>query len=198
VADVTNDVIWTLRRSDGAVTDTTGRNGRNAGQFQSSVHTCIDAAYPRCYLGARGTVVGSYLAGLMTGCLLGVSGTFLILFLVSLLPEKNRTARGISSRGFTFAILIILGLAFVVSLHPDKAVSVLIFFLSVLAIAQIFGQATSLAASALAAVALILPSVGGLRIEQPRDQLLLVLFLLGAMIGSRLIVKAKKLAEQDS
>jgi DNA-binding beta-propeller fold protein YncE len=33
VADGENNVIWTLRREDGAVLGQTGRNGRNAGQF---------------------------------------------------------------------------------------------------------------------------------------------------------------------
>ncbi len=33
IADGTNNVIWTVRRSDGVVAGTTGHSGRNAGQF---------------------------------------------------------------------------------------------------------------------------------------------------------------------
>ncbi len=33
IADGTNNVIWTMRRSDGAILGTTGHAGRNAGQF---------------------------------------------------------------------------------------------------------------------------------------------------------------------
>jgi hypothetical protein len=33
LADGENNVIWTLRREDGAVLGQTGHNGRNAGQF---------------------------------------------------------------------------------------------------------------------------------------------------------------------
>ena len=40
VADDTDNVIWTLRRSDGTVMGMLGHNGRNAGQFHA-IHVLV-------------------------------------------------------------------------------------------------------------------------------------------------------------
>jgi hypothetical protein len=50
VADCTNDVIWTLRRSDGAVLGTLGHSGRNAGQFHA-VHSLVSDSAGNLYTG---------------------------------------------------------------------------------------------------------------------------------------------------
>jgi hypothetical protein len=44
VADDTNNVIWTLRRSDGTVLGMMGHNGRNAGQFHAIHQLVADSA----------------------------------------------------------------------------------------------------------------------------------------------------------
>jgi hypothetical protein len=50
VADGENNVIWTLRRSDGAVLATTGHSGRNAGQFHH-VHGIASDSTGNLYTG---------------------------------------------------------------------------------------------------------------------------------------------------
>ena len=50
VADGENNVIWTLRRDDGAVLGQTGHNGRNAGQFHW-VHQVVSDSQGNLYTG---------------------------------------------------------------------------------------------------------------------------------------------------
>jgi hypothetical protein len=50
VADGENNVIWTLRRADGAVVGQTGHNGRNAGQFHW-VHQIVSDTQGNLYTG---------------------------------------------------------------------------------------------------------------------------------------------------
>jgi len=50
VADGENNVIWTLRRSDGEVLGTTGHSGRNAGQFHH-VHEVVSDSDGNLYTG---------------------------------------------------------------------------------------------------------------------------------------------------
>jgi len=50
VADDTNNVVWTLRRSDGTVMGTFGHNGRNAGQFHA-IHQLVSDSAGNLYEG---------------------------------------------------------------------------------------------------------------------------------------------------
>jgi DNA-binding beta-propeller fold protein YncE len=50
VADDTNNVIWTLRRSDGTVLGMMGHNGRNAGQFHA-IHQLVSDSAGNLYEG---------------------------------------------------------------------------------------------------------------------------------------------------
>ena len=50
VADGENNVIWTLRREDGAVLGQTGHNGRNAGQFHW-IHQIVSDSQGNLYTG---------------------------------------------------------------------------------------------------------------------------------------------------
>jgi DNA-binding beta-propeller fold protein YncE len=50
VADPTNNVIWTLRRSDGTVLGSIGHDGRNAGQFHA-VHSMTEDSVGNLYTG---------------------------------------------------------------------------------------------------------------------------------------------------
>jgi hypothetical protein len=50
VADDTDNVIWTLRRSDGAVLGSMGHNGRNAGQFHA-IHSMVSDSAGNLYTG---------------------------------------------------------------------------------------------------------------------------------------------------
>jgi hypothetical protein len=50
IADGENNVIWTVRREDGAVAGQTGHNGRNAGQFHW-VHQIVSDSHGNLYTG---------------------------------------------------------------------------------------------------------------------------------------------------
>ena len=50
IADGENNVIWTVRREDGAVVGQTGHNGRNAGQFHW-VHQIVSDSHGNLYTG---------------------------------------------------------------------------------------------------------------------------------------------------
>jgi sugar lactone lactonase YvrE len=50
VADPTNNMIWTLRRSDGEVLGSFGHDGRNAGQFHA-VHSMTSDSAGNIYTG---------------------------------------------------------------------------------------------------------------------------------------------------
>ncbi len=50
VADPTNNVIWTLRRNDGAVLGSFGHDGRNAGQFHA-IHQMTEDSVGNLYTG---------------------------------------------------------------------------------------------------------------------------------------------------
>ncbi|MBZ5659616.1 MAG: hypothetical protein LAO08_04350 [Acidobacteriia bacterium] len=50
VADDTDNVIWTLRRSDGTVVGMFGHNGRNVGQFHA-IHQLVSDSYGNLYEG---------------------------------------------------------------------------------------------------------------------------------------------------
>ncbi len=50
IADDTNNVIWTLRRSDGTVLGMMGHDGRNAGQFHA-IHQLVSDSAGNLYSG---------------------------------------------------------------------------------------------------------------------------------------------------
>jgi hypothetical protein len=54
VQDGENNVIWELRRSDGAVLGKTGRQGRNAGEFHH-IHAMAQDANGNLYTGEIAT-----------------------------------------------------------------------------------------------------------------------------------------------
>lgn len=136
--------------------------------------------------------MGSFIAGLVTGLLLGVSGTFL-LFIAALAftGESSSALSRQSYRSFvliTAALVILAGAAHILKL--DKTSSLLLLLLAVLAIAKQSGLVNGLIASAIAAVSLsvlFFPPIGSLAIKGPGDRLALALFLLIATLGSRFI-----------
>jgi K+-sensing histidine kinase KdpD len=131
----------------------------------------------------------NYFAGVATGCLIGVSGAFLMLLFSSIVPEPDSPARRISFPGLASAIVAVLMVAFACYwLKLGEAVSMVFLLLSMLAVARVAGNATSSVAAVVSALTLsilFLPPVGSLYIVQSSDRLLMALFLLGAMIVSR-------------
>lgn len=143
--------------------------------------------------------MGSYLTGLVAGCLLGVSGTLLLLLLgMSLSSQIPGLANASLLRGYGYAAAVVIavsGIARVLKL--DKESAMLVLLLAVLAVAKQGGFVNGLAASAVAAVSLsvlFLPPVGNLFIKASEDRLALALFLLIAALGSRLIAEPRKLS----
>jgi K+-sensing histidine kinase KdpD len=144
--------------------------------------------------------MGSYLAGLVTGCLLGVSGTLLLLLLgLSFSGQFSTLFKTNSPRGHVYAAAVLTavsGIAYLLRL--DKGSAMLILLLAVLAVAKQGGLAHGLVASAIAAViltVLFMPPVGSLFIKGPDDRLALALFLLIAALGSRLIGQHRKVSQ---
>lgn len=142
-----------------------------------------------------------FTAGLAIGCLVGVSGTFLLILLATALSkERPNPMSELSPRGFAYpsmALLAVAGVSYPLKL--DKDVVVLLFLMTVLVIAKMGGLANGLAASVVASGMLsflFLPPVGSLMVARPDDQFALALFLLSAIFGSRLFGKAKILPEQ--
>jgi len=140
----------------------------------------------------------SYMAGVATGCLIGVWATIILLLVVGALPDRvPRFTQQISATAVAPALAMVLALAAgCYYFHLGKNASVLLMLLAVLAVAEFTEFTTSLVVSAAAAivVAFAFLSPGTLRIERPKDRLLLALFLLAATFGVRLIRKSRQWA----
>jgi K+-sensing histidine kinase KdpD len=144
--------------------------------------------------------MGSYIAGLVTGCMLGVSGTLLLLFLgLSLSGQFSTLSKTNSPRGYVYSAAVLIavsGIAYLLKL--DKESAMLLLLLAVLAVAKQGGLVHGLVASAMASLMLsflFMPPVGSLFVKGPDDRLALALFLLIAALGSRLIGQHRKLPE---
>jgi K+-sensing histidine kinase KdpD len=144
--------------------------------------------------------MGSYVAGLVTGCLLGVGGTLLLLLLgLSFSGQFSTPFKTNSLRGHVYVVAVLIavsGIAYLLKL--DKESAMLLLLLAVLAIAKQGGLVHGLVASAMAAVILsflFMPPVGSLFIKGSDDRLALALFLLIAALGSRLIGQHRKLPQ---
>lgn len=133
-----------------------------------------------------------FLAGLLTGCLIGIAGTLLLLLLAAgISKEHPSNGRWFSVRGMLFVLLGTPGVAIASqSLGLRRSIAVLLLMVAVLIIAKLHGLVYGLAASAVAALALsvlYLPPIGSLLVVRANDQLLLALFLLSGILGSRII-----------
>jgi K+-sensing histidine kinase KdpD len=133
-----------------------------------------------------------FVAGLATGCLLGVAGTVLLLLLsIGFSEDRPVTINNAPFRGLVFAAVALVaafGLSHVLNLH--KSSEVLLLLLTILLIAQLGGVTSGLMASGVAAAILsffILRPVGSFWIAKPNDRFLLALFLLLAIVGCQLI-----------
>jgi len=144
--------------------------------------------------------MGSFLTGLVTGCLLGVSGTLLLLLLgFSFSGQLSNLAKTHSLRGHVYAAAVVITVSGIARLLKlDKESAMLVLLLAVLGVAKRGGLINGLAASAIAAATLSLlfmPPLGSLFIKAPDDRLALALFLLIAALGSRLIAERSKLPD---
>ena len=137
--------------------------------------------------------MGGFTAGLVAGCLLGVSGTFLLLSIgaafsvdgVSLFRVRSLPGTLMS----TIALLLIT--AFCYRFNIGKDASMLLLLLAVLGVARLEGLMNGLIATTIAALVLawFFPPAGSLVIKSSSDRLALALFLLIATLGSRYLAR---------
>jgi K+-sensing histidine kinase KdpD len=144
----------------------------------------------------------TFIAGIFSGCLIGVSLTILTVLFVSWLPgTRPGTAKRFSVHTMTFAICILLAIGYLAfSLKLERS-ALLLFLLSVLAISKLAGAKYGVAAAVIAAGLLsflFLPPIGTLWVEAADDRLALALFLLCALVGSALAENDKKIPESAS
>jgi K+-sensing histidine kinase KdpD len=138
----------------------------------------------------------SFVSGVATGCLIGVSVTLLLLLLPPLSSYHDDGINDISPRRLVLAavaLFVVFGLSHALKL--DMAAAVLLVLLIVRVIVQLGGIRIGLAASVIAAVVIAfryLPPIGSIRIAQPNDRFVLILFLLIAVFGTRFVEKRKR------
>jgi K+-sensing histidine kinase KdpD len=136
----------------------------------------------------------NFMAGLATGCLLGVSGTFLLLLLGAIFSgEHSLAVDGRSLRAYSLVAIVLVLLSF--SAHKfnfDKGSSMLLFLLAILAVSKIGGLINGMIASGIAALSLVVwyfPPLGSLMVKNPADRFSLALFILIAGLTSRFVGK---------
>ena|ERR1700722_19007650 len=141
--------------------------------------------------------MGGFTAGLVTGCLLGVCGTFLLLTLgTAFSSERARLFRVHSIPGTllsTFVLLLVA--AFCHRMNIGKDASMLLLLLSVLCISKVEGLINGLIATAIASLMLVFwffAPIGNMTIRSSSDRLALALFLLIATLGSRMVGRQER------
>jgi len=131
-----------------------------------------------------------FAAGLVLGCLLGVAATLGILLFVASLPrEDTHSASRLSFSGLAIAVSAMLAIAWAAHQMKLRDGSLaLLLLLIILVTSRLRGLRTALVASAFAALILtiVFPPLWSLRVTQPRDQLLLLLFIISCALGSHL------------
>jgi K+-sensing histidine kinase KdpD len=135
--------------------------------------------------------MGGFTAGLVAGCLLGVTGTFLLLTIgAAFSVEGARLFRVQSLAGMLLSTIALLFIAaFCQRFAIGKDASILLLLLAVLGISKLEGLLNGLIATAIAALILAwsLPPAGTMSIRSSSDRLALALFLLIATLGSRFL-----------
>ena len=136
--------------------------------------------------------MGGFTAGLVAGCLLGVSGTFLLLSIgAAFSVEGARMFRVRSLPGTLLSTIVLLCIAaFCHRFSIGKDASMLLLLLAVLVVSKLEGLVNGLIATAISALILVFwffPPAGSMSIRSSSDRLALALFLLIATLGSRLL-----------
>jgi len=135
--------------------------------------------------------MGGFTAGLVAGCLLGVTGTFLLLTIGAAFSiDGGRLFRVQSLAGTLLSTIALLCIAvFCQRFGIGKDASMLLLLMAVLGISKMEGLVNGLIATAIAALILawFLPPAGSMSIKSSSDRLALALFLLIATLGSRFL-----------
>jgi K+-sensing histidine kinase KdpD len=140
--------------------------------------------------------MGGFSAGLVTGCLLGVCGTFLLLSISTVFSgDRARVFRVRSVPGTILSTIVLLCIAAVCHrLGIGKDASMLLLLFAVLGVSKFEGLMNGLIATVVAALILaywFFPPAG-LMITSSSDRLALALFLLIATLGSRMLGSHKR------
>jgi len=135
--------------------------------------------------------MGGFSAGLVTGCLLGVCGTFLLLSIsTAFSAERARVFRVRSVPATILATVVLLFIAAICHrMGIGKDASMLLLLFAVLGVSKFGGLTNGLIATVVAALILaywFFPPEG-LMITSSSDRLALALFLLLATLGSRML-----------
>jgi len=135
--------------------------------------------------------MGGFTAGLVSGCLLGVCGTFLLLSVgAAFSMDRVRVFRLRSLSGTLLSTIVLLGIAaFCHHLRVGNDASMLLLLVAVLAVSKLEGLLDGLIATAISALLLawFFPPDGSMMVRSSSDRLALALFLLIATLGSRLL-----------
>jgi len=131
--------------------------------------------------------MSSFLAGLITGSLIGIVVTLLVLIIASgIKGPANASAGQVPNRKVFLAAIVLLAVCGVCyTLNLEKS-ALLALFLSVLLLAKLGGSRRGIAAAGIAAVLLawFLPPNGSLSVNGLDNRLALALFVLGTVVGS--------------
>ncbi len=131
--------------------------------------------------------MSGFLAGLITGGLIGVVVTLLALMIASGLKSPENTTHGqVPNRRVFLAAIVLLAVCGVCyTLNLEKS-ALLALLLSVLLLAKLGGSRRGIAAAGIAAVLLawFLPPNGSLSVSGLDNRLALALFVLGTVVGS--------------
>jgi K+-sensing histidine kinase KdpD len=143
--------------------------------------------------------MGGFTAGLVAGCLLGVSGTFLLLSIGTAFSVEGARMFRVRSLPRTFlSTIILLCIAAVCHrLNVGKDAATLLLLLAVLVVSRLEGLVNGLIATAIASFILgfwFFPPTGSLVIKSSSDRLALALFLLIGTLGSRMLGRRENTA----
>jgi K+-sensing histidine kinase KdpD len=131
--------------------------------------------------------MSSFLAGLITGSLIGIVVTLLVLMIASgIKGPANASAGQVPNRKVFLAAIVLLAVCGVCyTLNLEKS-ALLALLLSVLLLAKLGGSRRGIAAAGIAAVLLawFLPPNGSLAVNGLDNRLALALFGLGTVVGS--------------
>jgi K+-sensing histidine kinase KdpD len=131
--------------------------------------------------------MSSFIAGLITGGLIGVVVTLLVLMIIAGAKARENTSGGqVPNRKVFLAALVLLAVCgFCYTFDLEKS-ALLALVLSVLLLAKIGGSKRGIVVAGIAAVMLawFLPPNGSLAVTGLDNRLALALFVLGTVVGS--------------
>jgi K+-sensing histidine kinase KdpD len=131
--------------------------------------------------------MSSFLAGLISGSLIGVVVTLLVLMIIAgAKGPESASAAQVPNRKVFLAALVLLAVCGVCYTFNLEKSALLALLLSVLLLAKLGGSKRGIAAAGIAAVMLawFLPPNGSLTVTGLDNRLALALFVLGTVVGS--------------